>query len=74
MPHATPEYYDYPAAAATAGLTEPELDAIARLFEAEYPSDVMLRELHILRACNAIARGDTTLDRVLAPQARGNVA
>ncbi len=58
MPPPTPEYYDYPAAAAATGLDEPQLDAIVRHFEAEYPSDLLLRELHILRACNAIARGD----------------
>jgi len=74
MPNPAPQHYDYPAAAAAAGLDETQLAAIVRHFEAEYPSDLMLRELHILRACNAIARRETTLERLLAPQRRGNVA
>jgi hypothetical protein len=65
-----PEHYDYLAAAAAAGLSEADLAAIARHFEAEYPNDLLLRELHILRACNAIARGETTLNQLLAQHPR----
>lgn len=72
MPPPTPEYYDYLAAAAE--LTEAQLGAIVHHFEGEYPSDLMLRELHILRACNAIARGETTAEALLAGPRRGNVA
>lgn len=74
MAQPTPEYYDYPAAAAAAKLTEAQLAAIVLHFEGEYPSDLMLRELHILRACNAIARGETTAEALLAGPPRGNVA
>ncbi len=52
-----PAYFDYKAAAATAGLSVDELRTLVTLFEADYPDDLMLRELHVLRACNAIARG-----------------
>jgi hypothetical protein len=74
MAQPTPEYYDYPAAADAAGLSAAQLDAVVRHFEGEYPNDLMLRELHILRACIAIARGGTTFERLLGAQARGNLA
>lgn len=61
-----PVYFDYRRAATEAGLTAAELDAISRIFEADYPNDLMLRELHILRACNAIVRGSTTIGQVLS--------
>ncbi len=52
-----PAYFDYKAAAATPALCVDELRALVTLFEADYPDDLMLRELLVLRACNAIARG-----------------
>lgn len=63
---ASPVYFDYSRAANSARLSEGELRAIIQIFEADYPSDLMLRELHVLRACNAIARGLITVDAVLA--------
>lgn len=62
---AVPVYFDYTRAARGAGLSEKELRSIIRIFEGDYPSDLMLRELHVLRACNAIARGLTTIHAVL---------
>jgi hypothetical protein len=61
-----PEYFDYTRAAREAGLTPEQLRSVIRLFEADYPHDVMLRELHILRACNAIRRGTVTIQQVLS--------
>jgi hypothetical protein len=65
---ATPAYFNYPAAAQAARLTDKELRALIHIFEADYPDDLMLRELHILRACNAVARGTTTIQQILAPR------
>lgn len=62
---ASPAYFDYTRAAHSAHLSEKDLHALIRIFEADYPNDVMLRELHVLRACNAIVRGLTTIGQVL---------
>jgi hypothetical protein len=35
------------------------------LSRAEFPSDEMMAELHILRAILSIERGDTTLEEIL---------
>ncbi len=55
----TPAFFDYRRAAVDARLSDANLTALIRLFEADYPDDLLLRELHILRACNAIVRGTT---------------
>ncbi len=60
-----PEYFEYRDTAVSAGLTPVQLAAIIQLYEKDYPGDLMLRELHILRACNALAQGRTTLERLL---------
>lgn len=61
-----PQHFDYTRAARQANLSPADLAAIIRLFENDYPHDLMLRELHILRACNAIIRGAVTLRDILA--------
>jgi len=63
-----PAYFDYSRAAGEAGVTPEQLRAIIELFERDYPHDVMLRELHVLRACNAIARGTVVVSQILAVQ------
>lgn len=62
-----PVYFDYRAAAAKAGWTAQQFGELVRVFEADYPFDLMLRELHILRACQAVARGLVTAEAVLRP-------
>ena len=61
----TPEYFDYPRVAKDADITPDQLAAIIRIFEADYPYDLMLRELHILRACNAVKEGRITIQAIL---------
>lgn len=61
-----PEHFDYLAAAQRAGIRPEQLDEIVRAFESDYPGDLMLRELHILRACNSVHAGRTTLARLLS--------
>jgi hypothetical protein len=60
-----PVYFDYIASARAALLSDAELLAVIHVLEADYPHDLMLRELHILRVCNAISRGTTTIRHVL---------
>lgn len=60
-----PEHFDYRPAAAAATLTPDDLRAIQRVFEADYPHDLMLRELHILRACNANRDGFAKLADII---------
>jgi hypothetical protein len=51
------DYFDYRAAAREAGLTDEQLETLAERVRVDYPSDQMLFELHMLRACNAIRDG-----------------
>lgn len=60
-----PEHFDYVTVARNNGIDARDLAAIVRLFEQDYPRDLMLRELHILRVCNAIAAGRVQLAEVL---------
>jgi len=60
-----PEYFEYRDTAAKAGLAPAQLASLIRLYEADYPGDLMLRELHILRACNAILEGRASLQSLL---------
>lgn len=62
---ASPEYFDYTRAAREAHISDADLRSLIRIFEADYPDDLMLRELHILRACNAVIRGMTTIRQML---------
>lgn len=67
---ARPEYFDYLTVARAAGLTDSQLRAMTAVFEADYPDDLMLRELHILRACRAIETGRASVQQILgAPPA-----
>lgn len=63
----SPQYFSYARAAKEAELTPEQLRSLITIFEQDYPYDVMLRELHVLRACNAIIRGSVTIREVLAP-------
>lgn len=69
---ATPEHFDYPAVAQQAGIGLAQLAEIVLAFEIDYPSDLMLRELHVLRACNSVLAGRTSLDKMLADLRRGH--
>lgn len=60
-----PEHFDYRVAARAAGIDGERLREIARVFEVDYPRDLMLRELHILRACNAVRSGMATVAQIV---------
>lgn len=62
------EFFDYESAAAEAGLTERQLEALRRRVEADYPDDPMMVELRLLRICHAIQAAACTLDDALKPE------
>ena len=57
-------YFDYEKVAQEAGLTDKDLASVKEVMRAEFPSDDMMWELHILRACAAIRDGHATLQDV----------
>lgn len=71
---ATPQYFDYHKSAREAGINADQLHVIERLFRADYPTDDMLYELHVLRACNSVRDGLVTLDAILREAAQGRVS
>jgi hypothetical protein len=58
--------FDYLTPAKRAGVPQDKLERLCALVRAEFPSDEMMAELHILRAILAVERGDTTLDEILS--------
>ncbi|MFG0283898.1 MAG: hypothetical protein ACF8R7_05705 [Phycisphaerales bacterium JB039] len=60
-----PQHFEYRQAADAAGISQRDLHAIIRLFELDYPEDLMLRELHILRTCRAVQEGRVRLADLL---------
>jgi hypothetical protein len=63
--------FDYLTAARRAGIPTDKLDRLCALVRAEFPSDEMMAELHILRAILAVERGHVTLDEILSQQVPG---
>ena len=51
------EWYDYPAAAREAGITDSQLDKICDMVREDFPDDQMMFELHVLGACLAVRDG-----------------
>ncbi len=62
-----PEYFDYEPIAREAGITPDQLRRIEMIFLADYPNDQMMRELHVLRACNAVKAGRARIQDILDP-------
>ena len=58
-------FFDYPKIAREAGIPEDKLRALVESVRAEWGSDEMMADLHILRACKAIRDGRVKLDEVL---------
>lgn len=54
-------YFDYETVAHEVGLTEAQLAAVKEVLRQEFPTDDMMWELHVLRACLAIRDGHATL-------------
>jgi hypothetical protein len=61
--------FDYVTAAERVGISAEDLERLTVLMRAEFPSDEMMAELHILRAILSVERGDATLDEILRQRA-----
>lgn len=61
--------FDYIAAAERVGISAEDLSRLAAMMRAEFPSDEMMAELHILRAILSVERGDATLEEILGQRA-----
>lgn len=61
--------FDYLTAAKRAGIPADKLERLCAIVRAEFPSDEMMAELHILRAILAVERGDATLAEILSQEA-----
>lgn len=61
--------FDYFTAAKRAGIPADKLERLCAIVRAEFPSDEMMAELHILRAILAVERGDATLAEILSQEA-----
>jgi hypothetical protein len=46
-----------------------DLDRLVAMTRAEFPGDEMMVELHVLRAIQAVERGDVTMEELLRPRA-----
>lgn len=58
-------HFDYESVAREAGICAEDMAEISRLARQDFPSDDMLYELHILRACMAVKDKRYTLQETL---------
>ena len=58
-------YFDYESIARQAGISDHDLAAICEATRKEFPTDEMMWELHVLRACMAIKDGHLTVDEAI---------
>ncbi len=58
-------YFNYEQAAREAQIPPQKLDELCGIIRQEFPSDEMMFELHVLRACTAVRDGILTLDEAL---------
>ena len=61
-------FFDFENVAREAGISADCLKQIQEAMQREFPSDAMMRELHVLRACMAIRDGLITVEDALAGQ------
>ncbi len=59
------DYFNYEAVATEAKIPADKLEALINLLRSEYPNDLMMLELHVLRACMAIREGELTIEEAL---------
>lgn len=69
-----PEYFDYASIAQRAGIASAKLTAIESLVREDYPADVMMFELRMLRICRAIESGKATVQDALRRDDRSSAA
>ncbi len=59
------KYFDLDLAASSGGIQPTDLQRLIAVMQREFPDDPMMQELHVLRACMAIADGRLTLTDAL---------
>jgi hypothetical protein len=64
-------YFDYESVAEEAGIPREKLDLICEMLRREYPDDEVAYELHVLRACNSVNDGRSTVEQLLGPVPTG---
>ena len=62
-------YFDYESIARGVGISDADLAAISEAMREEFPTDDMMWELHILRACMAIRDGRLTVEQATSRKA-----
>jgi hypothetical protein len=67
------KYFDYRSVAHEAKIPEQKLRKLVDLIGKEFPSDLMMAELHALRACVAIRDGHIRIDDALKLQAESRI-
>ena len=61
--------FDYRSAADRVGIQPADLARLTTMARAEFPSDEMIVELHVLRTILAVERSDVTMEENLRPRA-----
>jgi hypothetical protein len=61
------KYFDYESVARDAGISSDDLNLLCQHVRSEFPSDEMMYELHVLRACMAIRDHFIRLEDALHP-------
>ena len=63
------KYFDYRSVAREAKIPDVKLRKLVNLVRQEFPQDLMMAELHALRACLAVRDGHIQIDDALKNQA-----
>jgi hypothetical protein len=61
-------YFDFKGAAREAGLSAAQVRALCKRIREDFPSDTMMFELHVLRACLAIRDRRITVEEALSAE------
>jgi len=56
-------YFDYEKVAHEANIAAGDLDRLCRIIRREFPTDEMMYELHVSRACMAVKQGRAALPK-----------
>ena len=62
------EYFDYESVATEAEISPDHLKTLRRHAEEDYPGDLMMVELRLLRTCSAVKDGRCTVNEALKPE------
>lgn len=58
-------YFDFEKVARESRIPQDKLNQLCQSVRQEFPSDELMYELHVLRVCLAIQKGDITLEEAL---------